>query len=87
MGDAAGQERGDHRHPLHVRVRGPLNLAEADLSAEQVGQAQMLGQGGGQDEASIGDQAFASNRTSRLWALLPFEWVMSSGRGGPGGGH
>jgi hypothetical protein len=54
---APGQQRGDHRHPLHVRVRRPFHLPQANVPPEQVGQAQVPSQGGGQDQAGVGDQA------------------------------
>ena len=54
---AARQHGVDQRHKLVPRVRPPRRAAEVDVPVDQVPQAQVLGEGGRQDQTGVVHQA------------------------------
>jgi hypothetical protein len=53
---AAGQGRVDQRHGLVAGVGGARRAAQIDVLVDQLPEHEPLGQGGGQDEAGVGDR-------------------------------
>ena len=54
---AARQRRGDQRHYLVASVGPPRRAAEVEVMVDEFPQAQVLGEGGRQEQAGIGHQA------------------------------
>ena len=54
---AAGQGRGHQRHHLVAGVGSAWGPAQVQMPVNQLGQAQMLGEGGRKDQPGIVDQA------------------------------
>ena len=54
----AASQRGSHQgHNLVARVRPTRGIAQVEALLDQLGQAEMQGQGGGKDQPGIVDQA------------------------------
>ena len=54
---APSQRRRNQGHQLVARVRPARGIAQVEALVNQLGQAQVAGQGGGKDQSSIGHQA------------------------------
>jgi len=52
----AGDRRGDQGHRLHAGVGPARGITEADVAGVELLDAEMLGQGGGQDQPGVGHQ-------------------------------
>ena len=54
---AARQRRGDQGHHLVSRVRPPRRIPQVEVMVNQLGQAQVLGEGGRKQQPGVVDQA------------------------------